>query len=93
VETGNRWGLSASESYVFLHSPKGGFEGAEEAFKTALAELAARGWIATEGKPGKRIRRLVERCQCTARPIESSADALENSVAQRTIKGKEKEQG
>lgn len=50
--TGSKWELSAPESYILLHGPKGGPEGAEEAFKLALLELAARGWITTDEKSG-----------------------------------------
>lgn len=46
--TENRWGLTAPESYILLHGPKGGPGGAEEAFKLALVELAARGYVATD---------------------------------------------
>lgn len=47
-QTGNRWGLTAPESYILLHGPEGGPGGVEEAFKLAFVELAARGYVATD---------------------------------------------
>lgn len=50
MQGGDRWGVSAPESYVLLHGPKGGREPEGEAFRLALVELAARGWISREDR-------------------------------------------
>lgn len=49
MQGGNdRRDLSAPESYILLHGPKGGLEPEGEAFRLALVELAVRGWISRE---------------------------------------------
>lgn len=45
MQGGDNWGISAPESYVLLHGPKGGLEPEGEAFRLAILELSARGWI------------------------------------------------
>lgn len=45
MQGGDRWGISAPESYILLHGPRGGLEPEGEAFRLALVELTARGWI------------------------------------------------
>lgn len=56
MQGGDRWGVSAPEAYVLLHGPERARQPESEAFRLALVELWARGWIsgsAGEGEPAE----------------------------------------
>lgn len=86
--TGSSRDLSAPEAYILLHGLKGGPEGTEEAFKLALVELAARGWIATEEETedtdvqaGAFLRRGEADFSPRARPLSAAFSIFEEALS------------